>query len=261
MMFRTLPVYGSDPRATAEIVNGIMNGKTNNTGLVTLNTGNATTTTINNERISRDSVIILVPVSTAAQADAAPYGTFTSDSAQFAASTGVTYVVEFTDTSIANGVYLSDDSKLNFRTPGIYSVIISLQLINAANDAEYADVWFRVNGVDVPNSGYRFGIPARKSTGDPSHLVGIAEYTFTLEADDYIEIAGAVSSTDISLEYYAADVTLPRPAIHAAVATVKYLAPSASTNVYVSAQSNGVATVTHFSNDTANKTYGYVIVG
>jgi len=74
MMFRLLPVYGADPRTTSEIVNGIMNGKTNNTGLVTLNTGNATTTTIVNERISRDSLIILVPVSDAAEADTAPYG-------------------------------------------------------------------------------------------------------------------------------------------------------------------------------------------
>ena len=39
VQFRTLPAFGGDPRAVAEIVNGIMNGKTNNTGLVTLATG------------------------------------------------------------------------------------------------------------------------------------------------------------------------------------------------------------------------------
>ena len=48
-MFRLLPIFGSDPRATAEIVNGIMNGKTNNHGTVTLATGNATTTTLTDE--------------------------------------------------------------------------------------------------------------------------------------------------------------------------------------------------------------------
>jgi hypothetical protein len=31
-MFRVLPPFGSDPRGIAEVVNGIMNGKTNNTG-------------------------------------------------------------------------------------------------------------------------------------------------------------------------------------------------------------------------------------
>ena len=55
-MFRTLPVFGGDQRAVAEIVNGIMNGKTNNHGTVTLATGNATTTTITDERISPDKI-------------------------------------------------------------------------------------------------------------------------------------------------------------------------------------------------------------
>jgi hypothetical protein len=31
--------------------------------------------------------------------------------------------------------------------------------------------------------------------------------------------------------------------------------------VYISAQTYGSATVSHFANSTANKTYGYVIVG
>jgi hypothetical protein len=60
-MFRRLPPAGGDQRAVAEIVNGMMDGKTNNTGSITLATGNATTTTLSDPRISRDSVIILVP--------------------------------------------------------------------------------------------------------------------------------------------------------------------------------------------------------
>jgi hypothetical protein len=31
--------------------------------------------------------------------------------------------------------------------------------------------------------------------------------------------------------------------------------------VYISAQQNGQATITHFSNNTSNKTYRYIIVG
>jgi len=65
--FRTLPTFGQDPRSVAEVVNGIMNGKTNNTGTVTLATGNATTTTINDERIGgvMRKVIIAHPAVTA----------------------------------------------------------------------------------------------------------------------------------------------------------------------------------------------------
>tara|TARA_R110000822_G_C15324117_1_gene493991 strand:- start:1216 stop:1998 length:783 start_codon:yes stop_codon:yes gene_type:complete len=260
-MFRTLPVFGADARTTADIVNGLMNGKSNNTGLVTLNTGNATTTTINNERISRDSLIILVPVSDAAEADAAPYGSFSNNTDQLSPSVGSTAVVALDTTEEASGVYLSDTSRMNVRNYGIYNVQFSLQLVNNNNAAQYADVWFRVNGTDVARSASRFDIPARKSEGDPSHVVGTVNVFLELQAGDYVEIAATTSSTDVSLENYEADVSIPRPSIPAAIVTLQYIAPSASTNVYVSAQSNGVATVTHFANDTANKTYGYVIVG
>ncbi len=51
-MFRVLPYAGATPREISEVVNNLMNGKSNNTGTITLNTGNATTTTLVDERIS-----------------------------------------------------------------------------------------------------------------------------------------------------------------------------------------------------------------
>ena len=66
MTFRVLPYQGGSPREISEVVNNIMNGKTNNTGTVTLATGGATTTTLYDARISPESKIILLPSSTAA---------------------------------------------------------------------------------------------------------------------------------------------------------------------------------------------------
>lgn len=60
-MFRLLPPFGGDQRAVAEIVNGIMNGKTNNTGVVILNSG-STSTTLTDARIGAESVIIMTPM-------------------------------------------------------------------------------------------------------------------------------------------------------------------------------------------------------
>lgn len=68
-MYRTLPYQGGDPRAVAEIVNNAMNGKTNNTGTITLPSsgggggGSTTTYTVNNERAGFDSVILFMPLS------------------------------------------------------------------------------------------------------------------------------------------------------------------------------------------------------
>ena len=261
MQFRLLPYQGGTPREISEVVNNLMNGKSNNTGTITLATGNATSTTLYDERISADSKIILIPFSAAAFSDAAPYGQFTNNNDQSAPSTGTSAVVEFDTTEIASGVYLSNTTRIYVRNDGVYNAQFSLQLVNYANDQQYADVWFRVNGTDVVRSASRFELPARKSEGVPSHLIGTVNVFLDLNAGDYIEIAGAVSSTDIKLEHYAADTGIPRPAIPAVIFTVQYIAPFAYSNVYVSAQQAGQATISHFANATADKTYAYIIVG
>lgn len=260
-MFRRLPPFGGDQRSVAEIVNGIMDGKTNNTGLITLATGNATSTTIIDARIGIDSTIILIPSSDAAETDAAPYGCFTNNTDQLSPSVGSTAVVIYDTTEEASGVYLASNSRLYVRNYGIYNVQFSLQLVNRDESAQYADVWFRVNGTDVPRSASRFDLPARKSATEPSHVIGTVNTFIEMQAGDYVEIAGTTSDTDVGLEHYDADVAIPRPAIPSAIVTVQYIAPLSFSNVYVSSQTNGSAVVSHFANDTANKTYKYVIVG
>ncbi len=63
-MFRTLNYAGATPREISEVVNNAMNGKTNNTGIVTISTGGATSTIINDERIGFDSIVLLMPNTT-----------------------------------------------------------------------------------------------------------------------------------------------------------------------------------------------------
>ena len=58
--FRRLQPQFADTREIAEITNSILNGKLNCTGNITLNSS-GTTTTLYNERISYDSVILLMP--------------------------------------------------------------------------------------------------------------------------------------------------------------------------------------------------------
>jgi hypothetical protein len=147
------------------------------------------------------------------------------------------------------------------RNAGTYSVQYSLQLANSGNSGEYADVWLRKSATDIANSGKRYYLPARKSEGEPSHVVGTYETLITCSAGDYIQVAGAVSSTDVTLEHLAADVGIPRPVIPAASIVVKLVSPLAYSNIFVSSQSAGQATISHYANDTADKTYAYILVG
>lgn len=264
MQFRRLQPQFATTREVAEITNQILNGKTNNTGTFDLDTSWATTTTIYNERISPDSKIILVPFSSSAQSDALPYGEINSTTGQTAPSTSSTAVVEFDNITQNNGIYQdgTNASRIYVRDAGVYNIMYSLQLINTTNDGQYADVWFRINGTDVADSASRFGLPARKSSGDPSELIGAMNIFLTLDADDYIEVAGGVSDVGVQLWYSASQTTpFPRPAIPSVILTLNSVSGGSLSSVYVSAQQDGQATVTHFANNTSNQTYGYVIVG
>jgi hypothetical protein len=82
-----------------------------------------------------------------------------------------------------------------------------------------------------------------------------------LQINDYIEVMWRPTDVGVSMEHYGTSTTPDRPSVPSAIITVNYIAPAATSNVYVSAQQRGQATITHWANDTANKTYGYVIVG
>jgi hypothetical protein len=260
-MFRRLPPFGGDQRAVAEIVNGIMDGKTNNTGSVTLATGNATTTTITDARIGIDSVILLAPKSAAAIADTAPYGAFQDSTDQTAASTTVAYPMTFDTTDFSNGVYLSNSSRLNARNAGIYNVQFSVQLQNTDNAQHTVDIWFRKNGTNITASNSMFTVPARKSASIYGHIIAAINYFVELAANDYVEIVWRTESTAVSIEQLPTQTSPTRPSTPSVIATMQYVAPNAMDNVYISSQTNGSAVVSHFANSTANKTYKYVIVG
>lgn len=260
-MFRTLPNFGSDPRNVAEVVRQMLNGKTNNTGTVTLATGNATTTTLYDERISSDTKIVLVPYSASSFTDSIPYGAFQDSTDQTAASTTVAYPMTFNTTDYSNGVYLSNSSRLNVRNAGVYNLQFSAQLENQDNAQHDVDIWFRKNGTNITNSNSIFTVPARKSASIFGHVIATLNFYIELAANDYVEIVWRAESTLVSIEQTAAQTSPTRPATPSIIATMQAISGGSLSNVYVSAQTQGSATISHFSNNTANKTYGYILVG
>jgi hypothetical protein len=238
-----------------------MDGKTNNTGRITLATGNATTTTLFDERIGYDSLLFFVPVSDAAEADAAPYGAFQDSTDQTAANTTTAYAITLNTTDYSSGVYVSSSSRINVRNYGIYNIQFSIQFKNTTNDGQDVDIWFKKNGTNVDASNSRFHLPARKSGGDPSHLIAALNFFLELNANDYIEIMWRTTDVGVSIEAFGTSTSPTRPAIPSAIVTVSYVAPSATSNVYISAKQQGSATLTHWANSTADKTYGYIVVG
>lgn len=152
-----------------------------------------------------------------------PHGAFHDNTDQVAASTTTAYPVVFSNTDISNGVTLASGSRLTVGVDGIWNVQFSLQIKNVSNDGQDFEIWFRKNGTDIDNSNSRFHIVARKSTGDPSHIIASLNFFVSLVAGDYVEIVGKVSSTDVSLEHFAAGTSPTRPATPSAIATLTFV--------------------------------------
>ena len=69
-MYRKLAWTGGNPREVAEIVNNLVEGKSNNTGDFST-TAQTTSTTIYNERIGYNSVILFTPMNDKAASEMA----------------------------------------------------------------------------------------------------------------------------------------------------------------------------------------------
>ena len=259
-MFRSLPAFGGDQRAVAEIVRGIMDGKTNNTGTLTLATGGATSTTLTDRRIGPDSVILFVPSSAAAYADVMPYGAFQSVADQAIATANTAYAMTLDTTDYSNGVTLSNSSRLNVKNSGVYNFQWSGQFNNTDTQIHDVSVWLRKNGTDVTGSTGVISVPNSHGGVDGHTIVGW-NYFLELATNDYIELYWSSTSTNISLQFYPSQTSPTRPSTASLIATINYITPNALTNIYASSQGQGTATISHFANSTANKTYRYAIIG
>jgi len=264
-MFRVLPPFGSDQRGVAEVVNGIMNGKTNNTGSVTLATGGATTTTITDARIGVDSVILLSPTTNISSTNYFPYGAFQDSTDQSAVSTTTAYAVKYNTTDYAEGVTLSNNSRLNVTYSGLYNLQFSIQFANADTQIQDVDVWFRKNGTDLPGSNSKFSVP-NSHGGIDGHLIAALNYFLAMAKNDYVEIMWSTTSTSVTIEQIPTQTSPTRPATPSVIATLSYLSSNGYTtdifvNPYISSVTNGSAVITHPANSVAGKTFDYVVIG
>jgi hypothetical protein len=157
-----------------------------------------------------------------------PYGAFQDSTDQVAASTTVAYPVTFDTTDFSNGVTVVSNSRITVAYAGLYNLQFSIQLTNNTNASQDVDVWFRVNGTNVPASNSRFGLAPRKAAGDPFHLIMALNYFVSLNATDYVEIVWRTTDTSVYIEHYPASASPTRPAIPSAIATLSFVSALAT---------------------------------
>lgn len=152
-----------------------------------------------------------------------PYGAFQDNTDQTAANTTTAYAITFDTTDFSNGITLSNSSRLNVTQSGLYNYQFSIQFKNTTNDTQDVEVWFAKNGTNIAKSNSRFGLPARKSSGDPSHIVAALNFYTNLTANDYVQLFWKVSDVGVSIEAYPTATSPTRPAIPSVIATMSFV--------------------------------------
>jgi hypothetical protein len=264
-MYRKLPWTGGDARSVAEIVNNLVEGKSNNTGNITLVAGGASSTTIYDERIGYNSYIGLEPQTQTAASAYFPYGAFQDTTDQSIATITATANISLDTTDYALGTSIVDGYKVKVDYSGLYNVQFSIQFANDDSQIQDVDIWFKKNGSDVAGSNSKFSVDDKHGSVK-GHLIASLNFNIELAKDDYVSLAWATSSVDVTIEHLAAQTTPTRPATPSAIVTIQYLsANSFTTNLftepYISSQINGQATISHPANTGTNKVYRYIIVG
>ena len=142
------------------------------------------------------------------------YGSFYDTTTQTATTINTAKAITFNNTDLSMGVYLgSPTSRIYVDTEGIYNFDTSFQLDKTAGGTGEFFFWFRLNGVDVPDSASQIRIQ-----GNNAEIFSSLNYFFDLKANDYIELMFSVS--DLTVEIVAFAASAPHPGIPSIILTV-----------------------------------------
>jgi hypothetical protein len=152
-----------------------------------------------------------------------PHGAFQDSTNQTAANTTTAYAVTFNTTDFSNGVTMASGSRITVADSGIWNLQFSIQLKNTTNSGQDVDIWFRKNGTNIDNSNSRFHPPARKGSGDPSHIIAALNFFVEMNESDYIEIMWRTENTGVSIEAFGTSTSPTRPAVPSVIVTMTFV--------------------------------------
>ena len=142
------------------------------------------------------------------------YGSFYDTTTQTATVINTAKAITYNTIDLSNGVYLgSPTSRVYVDTEGVYNFDTSFQLDKTAGGTGIFDFWFRLNGIDVPDSCSRIRVQ-----GNNAEIFSSLNYFFDLKANDYVELMFSVD--DLSIEITAFAAAAPHPSIPSIILTV-----------------------------------------
>ena len=137
------------------------------------------------------------------------YGSFYSAVDQSDGITPIAMAVENTDLSNGITVALNGSGKktrITFANAGTYNIQFSAQFHNTGGggSGNTANIWFRLNGTDIPNSDTKLTVPS-----NAPYVVAAWNFMVTVAATNYIEIYWFTDNANVIIEAEAATATTP----------------------------------------------------
>jgi len=158
-----------------------------------------------------------------------PTGQFTSSISQTAVSTTAAYALQFDASTLLNDMSLVSSTRITFARAGVYKMAYTVQFHSTVNDTEIINIWLRKNGTNIALSNHKYSIPARKSSGDPAHLLATGFSFLEVAAADYVEIMWNVSNVAVIVEPSVASGSPPIPATPSADVSVDFVSAAPPT--------------------------------
>ena len=146
------------------------------------------------------------------------YGVFTKTTDQTPAVINTEYLLTFDNTQISNGVIIGvTTSQIIVPESGLYQFDATVQLTSGSSSSKNIWVWWKKNGTAIANS-------ARLVTSDLNNgYIPIAlNETVSLAANEYVELAFAADSTNVTVDSVASTAFAPvAPAVVLSVTQVQ----------------------------------------
>jgi hypothetical protein len=131
-------------------------------------------------------------------------------------------LVEFDTTGLSVGITVASSTRITFAAAGVYEVACRLQFTNSDSSDHSVNVWFRLDGTDIPYSASELVVPKAADGGAACHAItGILQVT----AGQHLEAVVAAEDVDVSL-HHVAPLTTPyvRPDIPSVILVVNRIA-------------------------------------
>jgi hypothetical protein len=160
-----------------------------------------------------------------------PYIAASDSTSQYATGNNTPTKVAWDSADSINGWTLDPSGFASPNYAGVYNIAYSLQLANTDNVIHDANVWLRVNGVDLAGSASKFTLQARKSAGVYNYVVAYSSVVFEAAIGDEIELwwatdlaATSGGASGIYIQYEAAQTSpFAHPSVPSAIGSITFV--------------------------------------